>query len=227
MNQLTFNFLAAGKPTSNSVRINELIIAGWTGRNPDAVEAHIRELEALGISRPKTVPVFYRVSNSLLTTGPAIQVAGTGSTGEAECVVLQFDDGLWIGTGSDMTDRILERTSITLSKQACPKPIAPTLWRYEDVAGHWDDLLLRSFATINGERRLYQEGSVSQILAPETIIKMYSHAKMAPGSAMFCGTLPTLGEIEFATRFEIVLEDPHLQRSIEHGYEIISLPINE
>ena len=48
--------------------IENLVIAGWTGRNVEALEAHIKELEAIGVKRPKTVPIFYRVAHSLLTT---------------------------------------------------------------------------------------------------------------------------------------------------------------
>ena len=39
--------------------INHLVLAGWAGRNHAAVEAHIRELEALGTPRPTRTPVFY------------------------------------------------------------------------------------------------------------------------------------------------------------------------
>ena len=42
--------------------IKSLVIAGWTGRNVAALEAHIKELEAIGVKRPKTVPIFYRVA---------------------------------------------------------------------------------------------------------------------------------------------------------------------
>ena len=33
--------------------IDSLVIAGWTGRNVVALEAHIKELEAIGVKRPK------------------------------------------------------------------------------------------------------------------------------------------------------------------------------
>ena len=46
--------------------IKHVVIAGWTGRDRATLEAHIRELEALGIVRPKTTPTFYRVAASLL-----------------------------------------------------------------------------------------------------------------------------------------------------------------
>jgi hypothetical protein len=38
------------------------------GRDPVAVEKHIKELELLGVKRPATTPIFYRVSNARLTT---------------------------------------------------------------------------------------------------------------------------------------------------------------
>ena len=47
-------------------RVKELVIAGWTGRDVAALEKHIRELEAIGVKRPKTTPIFYRVAASLL-----------------------------------------------------------------------------------------------------------------------------------------------------------------
>jgi hypothetical protein len=51
--------------------IDDAIIAGWTGRDPAAVEKHIRELEALGVKRPASTPIFYRFAAARLTTGAA------------------------------------------------------------------------------------------------------------------------------------------------------------
>ena len=39
-------------------RIDDLVIAGWTGRNVEALEKHIAELEELGVPRPSSVPQF-------------------------------------------------------------------------------------------------------------------------------------------------------------------------
>ena len=50
-----------------------------------------------------------------------------------EFVILKLDDGLWVGVGSDHTDRKVESYNVTVSKQLCGKPIAPTLWRYDDT----------------------------------------------------------------------------------------------
>ena len=87
------------------VAIRNLVVAGWTGRNTEALEAHIKELEAVGVKRPKSVPIFYRNAVSLLTTAPEIQVVGDQSSGEVEFVLYSLADGLWIGVGSDHTDR--------------------------------------------------------------------------------------------------------------------------
>lgn len=210
---------------SRNIDIRELVVAGWTGRDPDAVEAHIRELDALGVARPKSTPIFYRVANSQLTTKSEIQVAGRGGTGEVECVIIRLEDGFWVGVGSDHTDRELETTSVTLSKQVCAKPMGTVLWRYDELADYWDDLQLESFATINGQRRRYQSGTVASMLKPKQLIDLYTSSDIEVGTAMFCGTLPVLGEIEFATRFEIVLSDPHRHRAISHVYDITALPM--
>ena len=120
--------------------IKNLVIAGWTGRNVAALEAHIKELEAIGVKRPKTVPIFYRVACSLLTTATFIEVMADKSSGEVEFVLFALDDGLWLGVGSDHTDRKAETIGVTLSKQLCAKPVGATLWRYDEVKPHWDKL---------------------------------------------------------------------------------------
>ena len=69
------------------VAIRNLVVAGWTGRNTEALEAHIKELEAVGVKRPKSVPIFDRNAAALLTTADAIQVMGDRSSGEVEFVL--------------------------------------------------------------------------------------------------------------------------------------------
>jgi hypothetical protein len=206
--------------------IRRLIIAGWTGRDAAAVEKHIRELEAIGVPRPKRTPIFYRGAASLLTTADTIEVLGDASSGEVECVVYAFDDGLWVGLGSDHTDRKAETIGVSLSKQMCAKPVSPRIWRHADVAPHWDRLVLRSFVRVGGERRLYQEGPVAGMRPPPELIELYTDGgSLPPGSAMFCGTHAVHGGIAAAELFEMELEDPVLHRIIRHSYRIEMLPI--
>jgi uncharacterized protein DUF2848 len=205
--------------------IKNLVIAGWTGRNVAALEAHIKELEAIGVKRPKSVPIFYRVARSLLTTDDAIEVMADKSSGEVEFVLYALDDGLWLGVGSDHTDRKAETIGVTLSKQLCAKPVGAVLWRYEEVKPHWDKLTLRAFATDGGARRLYQEGPVTNMRSPEELIRLHTGGdRLAPGTAMFCGTFAVHGGISTSGAFEMELDDPVLKRKLSHSYRIVSLP---
>ena len=205
--------------------VKNLVIAGWTGRNVAALEAHIKELEAIGVARPKTVPIFYRVACSLLSTATFIEVMADKSSGEVEFVLFALDDGLWLGVGSDHTDRKAETVGVTLSKQLCAKPVGMTLWRYDEVKPHWDKLVLRSFVPDGGKRRLYQEGPVTNMRSPEELIKLYTGGdKLAPGTAMFCGTFAVHGDISYSGTFDMELEDPVLGRTLTHSYKIVSLP---
>ena len=205
--------------------VKSLVIAGWTGRNVAALEAHIKELEAIGVKRPKTVPIFYRTACSLLSTATFIEVMANKSSGEVEFVLFAMDDGLWVGVGSDHTDRKAETIGVTLSKQLCAKPVSTTLWRYDDVKPHWDKLTLRSYVPDGGKRRLYQEGPVTNMRSPEELIKLYTGGDtLKAGTAMFCGTFAVHGDISYSGTFDMELEDPVLGRKLTHGYQIVSLP---
>ena len=206
-------------------RVRELVVAGWTGRDTAALEKHIRELEAIGVKRPKSTPIFYRVAASLLTTDGSIEVLGEHSSGEVECVAYSFEDGAYVGIGSDHTDRKAEAVGVSLSKQMCAKPVSCDLWRWEDVAPHWDALVLRSYVGVNGERRLYQEGSVTAMRPLPELFKLYGNRDELPaGTAMFCGTLAVHGGIAPAEKFEMELDDPVLHRKITHSYRVQTLP---
>ena len=203
--------------------VNELVIAGWTGRNREAMEAHIAELEAIGIPRPKSVPVFYRVAASLLSTADEIQVSGPHSSGEAETVILNLGGRHCVGVGSDHTDRQAETVGISLSKQMCAKPIGATVWPFDEVAGHWDDLILRSWIDEDGARTLYQEGAAAAMRPPGELQALYGG--LGKGAAMFGGTLAVRGDIRPAAAFEMELEDPVLGRRLRHRYTIVPLPV--
>src|SRR2546427_6039845 len=207
--------------------VEQLVIAGWTGRDREAVERHIAELAAIGVRRPRTIPCFHRLGTTLLTSASDVDVVGDESSGEVEYVLVSAADGMYIGVGSDHTDRKVEAYGVTVSKQMCPKPIGPELWRLADVEKHWDRLVLRSHVTRQGRRRLYQEGAVSGMLAPRDLLARLadSGARLSPGTAMFCGTLVVRGEIGGGDRFEIELHDPLNNRSLRHGYATRSLTI--
>jgi hypothetical protein len=210
---------------TGEVAIAQAVVAGWTGRDPAAVEKHIRELEALGVKRPATTPIFYRVSAARLTTDDTIEAVGDASGGEVEFVLLQHAGKLWVGTGSDHTDREVEKYGVTVSKQMCEKPIAPAFWAYDDVAPHWDRLLLRAHVASGGKRALYQEGSVAAMLDPRALIARHAGGAALPeGTLMFGGTLAAHGGVRPTREFAFEIEDPVLGRKIAHAYRVQTLP---
>ena len=225
--QLRFTIHAGGTSREETFEISHAVIAGWTGRDRAAMEKHIAELEALGVRRPASTPVYYRVAASRLTLASSIEVSGEESSGEVEFLLVQFDGRLWVGVGSDHTDRKLETIGVTLSKQICEKPIAARLWLFDDVAPHWDRLVLRSHIVEGGERKLYQEGPVTTMQDPLALAAAWNagERQLPEGTVMFCGTLAAKGGIRPAARFDMELHDPVLQRTLIGGYDIQPLPI--
>jgi len=203
-----------------------LIVAGWTGRDETARRHHIEELAAIGVPRPSSVPMFYRISTANLTQATHLEVLGPDTSGEAEPVIVALQDGLWLGIGSDHTDRKAETMGIALSKQLCAKVVGKTLWRLDEVADHWDQLILRAHATINSKRVKYQEGQLSAMRNPSDLMsRVGGETKFTAGTIMFCGTLAAIGGIRPAEQFTATLEDPVLGRSITCSYQIDVLPV--
>jgi hypothetical protein len=223
---LTFTVDARDATTPLTLAVDRAVIAGWTGRDPVARDKHIAELEAVGIARPATTPIYYRVSARRLTMADSIEVSGGDSSGEVEFVLIGWQGRIFVGCGSDHTDRKVEAYSVTVSKQMCDKVVAPTLWELEDVIGHWDRMILRSHARINGERVLYQEGTLDAMLPVDDLIaRGFGGGRLPDGCAMFGGTFAAEGGIRPADRFEFELEDPVLKRTIRHAYDVIALPV--
>jgi hypothetical protein len=147
---LTFTIDAQDTTTPLTLPIDHAVIAGWTGRDPVARDKHIAELEAIGIARPASTPIYYRVAARRLTTEDSIEVSGGDTSGEVEFVLIGWQGRIFVGTGSDHTDRKVETYSVTVSKQMCDKVVAPVLWELEDVIDHWDQMILRAHALIDG-----------------------------------------------------------------------------
>ena len=104
-------------------------------------------------------------------------------------MLIGWQGRIFVGAGSDHTDRKVETYNVTVSKQMCDKVMAPVLWEIEDVADHWDRLILRSHAWIGGARVLYQEGTLDAMLPVKDLIARGFGGKGLPdGCAMFGGT---------------------------------------
>ncbi|MDJ0388757.1 DUF2848 domain-containing protein [Roseomonas sp. E05] len=221
MTELTFDFHAGAETTRRTLALRHFVIAGWTGRDMHKLQEHIEELRLLGVTPPASTPCFYPGGRELPTTAGEIDCLGDESSGEAEFLILVDEQGAWwVGVGSDHTDRKVETYSVAVSKQVCPKPVASALWRFEDVAEHWDRLELRSWVQEGGDWVLYQEGSVAAMRDPRDLAKAYRALGRAllPGTIMFGGTLPAIGGIRPRAGFRMELRDPVRGRAISHSY---------
>jgi hypothetical protein len=222
--QLTLESAAGHRPLA--LTIDRLIVAGWVGKNQEAVRKHIEELGELGVPAPSRTPTYMNLSAALLTTDEAMDVVGPESSGEVECVVFGSAGRLYVGVGSDHTDRGFEQYDIPASKQMCTKPVAPAVWDLEEVRDHLDRITLRSWMTAGGKRRLYQEGLLGSNIGVIDLLGGVP-ADDALGLAsfsLFCGTFPAIGGIEIGEMFEFEMEDPVLGRKIGHRYRIRCLP---
>lgn len=223
---LSLSFQNGSHALPREVLVAQTVVAGWTGRDPAAVEKHIVELEAIGVRRPASTPIFYRVASARLTTDGEIESTGTSSGGEVEYLLLRHDGRLWVGVGSDHTDREVEKFGVTVSKQMCDKPIASQFWAYDDVVPHWDQLILRSFVVEDGKRAVYQEGPVAAMLHPtELLSRFVADSALPEDTLMFCGTLAAHGGVRATEQFSFEIEDPVLGRKIAHEYRVTPLPV--
>lgn len=210
--------------------VGNLIVAGWTGRNRAAVEHHIEELKAIGVPPPSTTPLFYRVSPELASTDVQQYFLGDTASGEVEPMIAYDGKDLYLGTGSDHTDRAWETQSVAVSKQMCPKPIAPSAWRFMDVKGHLDQLTIKSWVRdqVTDEWRLYQDGTLAQILPLTDLLdlsRLTDDHRTGTLSVMLCGTVPTIGTIAPAKFFRFEIADPTTAQAIVHEYQNNYLPV--
>ena len=60
--KLDFTLETSAGTHTLQVDVQQLVIAGWAGRNREAIEHHIEELAAIGVPRPSAVPLYYRVA---------------------------------------------------------------------------------------------------------------------------------------------------------------------
>jgi hypothetical protein len=218
---MTPRFHLAGTGADLLLAAPRLIIAGYTGRNEAAVAAHIAELAAIGIPPPATVPAFFELDPSLLTSDPVVMISGSNTSGEVEPVLIRHNGRFYLGVGSDHTDRDLERSDIAASKAACPKPVGHQVIALpEDLAAvDWDAIDVES--DVDGEP--YQRGSLAVMRAPTDLLARMTTVLGAFGDdfVMFCGTVPLLTGAFRAGRHWRVQLTLDADASLIHSYEVL------
>ncbi|MCR6522070.1 DUF2848 domain-containing protein [Lysinibacillus capsici] len=214
------NIIVSGKKMEATPK--RLLIAGYTGKDQASVKKHIDELREIGVPAPPQVPMIYDVSTNLLTTSPSISVVQESSSGEAEVVIMNVKRKWYVGLGSDHTDRELEKLSIQKSKQVCSKPISTQFWLLDDIESRWDDIEMRSWMIVNGEKKEYQTGTLGEFLHPKELIKIITERGYYSEDLMvFCGTLPIVtGEFIYGDGFSAELYDALTDRKIQLDYKV-------
>lgn len=198
---------ADGSPVD--IAPTHLVVAGYTGRDQEAVRHHIDELAAIGVPEPETIPAFYPLDVDLLTTGDQVEVAGAATSGEVEPVLIRANGTYYLTVGSDHTDREMETVGIQLSKAACPKPIASTVIELGDPPAlvDWDAIVVRSW--VDGEP--YQEGVLASMLPITQVLAEWDQIGGSGDVALvlFGGTTPLLdGTFRYGRDWRMQLEVP-------------------
>jgi hypothetical protein len=206
-----------GQCTPVESQFDQVILVGYSGRDRDAVQAHIRELEHLGVAPPPRVPAIYTVPPALVSADSNLVVAGAETSGEAEFVLLPSARGWLVAAGSDHTDRLHEAIDVAESKVLCGKVISREVWPLAALEQHWDRLELRAWTA----DRLYQEGLLGELLTPEQLLAEVQSAGFSTSSAViFSGTLATIGGFAYGSHFEVELFDPVLDRRLRCAYAV-------
>lgn len=222
MKDLYFEVVTNSGSSNIKLSVDNLYIAGFAGRDIEKTMKHIEELVKLGVSRPDSIPTYYINGTNLLVQDNEIQVVGNGSSGEVEFIILQHDGELYIGIGSDHTDRDLETVDVPKAKQVCPKPIGSTLWKYSEVKEHWDELIMESWQIIDGTKVLYQSGTAKDLLSLESLIDgaRSTIPTNLENILLFSGTVATVNGIKPGSHFFGKITDKFFGRSLEFDYGI-------
>ncbi len=199
-----------------------LLIAGYTGKDQEAVKKHIDELKEIGVPAPPQVPMIYDLSTNLITTSPSISVVQESSSGEAEVIIINVKGKWYVGLGSDHTDRELETVSIQKSKQVCSKPISSQFWSLDDIEGRWDEIEMRSWMIVDGVKKEYQTGTLGEFLHPKELLNIIEErGYYSEDMIVFCGTLPIVsGGFIYGEGFCAELYDRVTNSKIQLDYQV-------
>lgn len=222
---LTLERLEGGEAIS--FEFSRMVNGGYVGRDQNEVRRHIEELAAKGIPGPKRTPVLFPVAPRQIVLDDQLDVYGDQTSGEVEFVLLVKDENtVYVGLGSDHTDRLLEETDIPRSKQICPNVLCPVVWPLAEVEAHWDKLNIKADVVAGGREIAYQEGKLELLMNPASLMEFVRSEINGPLSDLiiYSGTLGLLtGEFAPGEKFLAELSDPVLGRRLNLEYGVLPL----
>ncbi len=217
---MKFNVITKEGTRCEEMELKNLLVVGFAGKDIEKTMEHIHELEAEGIKCPRKVPVLYQCEKQILTDKNEIEVIGNKTSGEVEYLILIKDGKIYIGVGSDHTDREMEAVSIHKSKQVCLKPYAQDFWDYEEIKDHFDDIKLVSTQVVDGKTVDYQCGVTSDLLPMQRIMDELKTEIDIDNSLIYTGTVPLKDGFKFGEEFSCKLVDEKLNREICLSYKV-------
>ncbi len=229
MSHMKFCLETRESVTEIELNYERVFAIGYAGRNLEKTMEHIRELERdLGVPAPKKIPTIFQCGNYVLTQEEQLVFVGEKTCGEVEYVIILKDGKIYIGLGSDHTDRELEADNVPKAKQCCAKPICNKIWDYEELKDHWDDIVLQSWQVVDGCEVLYQEGSLKDILSVEDILKeLNERVGDIDNCVIFSGTVPVKNGFCYGTEFRYEMHDIALNRKLESRYYVNAISDKE
>ncbi len=197
---------------------------GSATRDPETAVAHQQEVAKSGIHIAFDVPAprIYPIALHALTADDELFVQTDKTSGEVE-IVLHIADQLYVGVGSDHTDRALETVSIPGSKQACANHVAPVFWPYDEMRDSWDSCVMRSWV----DGRLYQDVGVNAFIRPEDIIALVrERVSNVPERdfTVFCGTIVSVDKaLGYGAEWRYEMEAPETGRRVGASYQVVDI----
>lgn len=212
-----------GTKTPAEFTVARMYNFGSATRDPETAVAHQEEVAKSGIHIAFDVPAprIYPIALHALTTDDELFVQSDRTSGEVE-IVIHVGDQMYVGVGSDHTDRALETVSIPGSKQACANHLAPVFWPYDEIRDSWDDCVLRSWV----DGRLYQEVGVDAFLRPEDVVALLRERVTGVPERdflVYCGTIVSVDKaLGFGNEWRYQLDAPG-RRKIEASYRVVDI----
>ena len=223
----TFDLTLLGADGSRSalpVTPSRVYNLGSATVDADAAVAHQNEVADVGVRIAFDIPAprIYPMAVSSITTDAEIGVHHGRTSGEVELVIVVDEGEVFLGLGSDHTDRDLEQLSIIWAKQYAPSVLGREVWRWSDVEPVWDRLVLES--SVDG--RPYQSSPASVFRRPDDLLKVLAdRIGDLPGTFLvYCGTYTTIANtIEYGDRWAAQLVDPEAGRRLALEYAVVDL----
>ena len=228
------------------VSVTRVGCSRYASRDVEATERYLKEVRSNGylVHEAPAAGICFR-SRYLLTNEDTIEVQGPQTTGEVEFVAIRHGGSIYVSVGSDHNDRSLNELWTSMlgkisdtakTKQMVPAVVARDAWLYGDVKDHWDEIVLKSFVTASGRRVPYQEFKLGDLLDLEYYVESASWFQ-GDGSVLLGGSggmVPDMPDhiyqgqvrfegVTFPGDFHFEMLDPVLNRSLSHGYDVVSL----